>query len=59
MKRNNVENRTSKPARKEIFPMGIGITLGIVLGVALDNIAIGLAVGIIIAGIVIIWQKKK
>lgn len=59
MSNNNIENKPPKQTRKEILPMGIGVTMGIVLGAALDNIAIGLAVGIILAGIVMIWQKKK
>lgn len=55
----NFKNNKPKQARKDLFPMGVGVSLGIVLGVAMDNIAIGLTVGIIIAGIVMVWQKKK
>lgn len=55
----NFKNKKSKQARKDLFPMGVGVSLGIVLGVAMDNIAVGLTVGIIIAGIVMVWQKKK
>lgn len=55
----NQENLKTKKDRQEILPMGVGVTLGIVLGTAMGNVAIGLVVGIILAGMVIVWQKRK
>jgi len=55
----NQENFNTRKARQGILPMGVGVTLGIVLGTALGNVAIGLVVGIVLAGMVIVWQKRK